>query len=230
MAMRVVESTVQRPSRTSASKRFGRYRQETERLVREVSVKDDPALQRLRELFLGAVRRSRNPWETRQAVWDLLDRNRKAVVYSSEDIERFSLALSEFAHERWFPSFGGICLTALVIACRDSEYILHTAHLPPLKYLGFKFGHWKKLTVNGDVGNNLGKEMFDGVIVVNGNVGWFAGQEMKDGTIIVNGDAGEKVGARMQGGEIHLMGDYESISKEVQDGKIYHKGKLIVDK
>jgi hypothetical protein len=38
------------------------------------------------------------------------------------------------------------------------------------------------------------------------------------------------IGHDMKGGEVHFNGDYEGISDEIKGGKIYHKGKLIVDK
>ena len=73
--------------------------------------------------------------------------------------------------------------------------------------------------------------MKGGSITVNGNAKMQCGNFMKGGTIFLNGDARDiMIGNFMEGGEIHINGDYESISDEFEHGKIFHKGKLIVDK
>jgi hypothetical protein len=66
-------------------------------------------------------------------------------------------------------------------------------------------------------------------IVVMGNTGDGLGYEMESGYIKVAGNAGKDVGDKMKGGEIHVDGEIGSIG-DVAHGKIYHKGKLIVDK
>ena len=98
---------------------------------------------------------------------------------------------------------------------------------------GEGFGAWLKggdARLNGNAEGYAGAWMEAGTVTVNGNAWRRAGWEMRNGMITVNGDAGEEVGAHMKGGEIHLNGDYGSISDGIGHGKIYHKGKLIVDK
>ncbi|NYZ74489.1 hypothetical protein H0O00_05070 [Candidatus Micrarchaeota archaeon] len=85
------------------------------------------------------------------------------------------------------------------------------------------------IKVNGDVGNYLAHCMKGGIIKVNGNAGDFVGESMRGGIITTEGDTGH-LGWDMQGGEIHLNGDYGNISNVIDHGKIFHKGKLIVDK
>jgi formylmethanofuran dehydrogenase subunit C len=49
--------------------------------------------------------------------------------------------------------------------------------------------------------------------------------------IIIDGDVTRNIGYGMSGGEIHLNGDYDYIpQKEIIKGRIFHKGRLIVDK
>jgi formylmethanofuran dehydrogenase subunit C len=86
-----------------------------------------------------------------------------------------------------------------------------------------------EIEVLGNAGNNVGYEMKDGRIIVHGDVKQLLGRRMKRGVIVVHGDAGVNVGEMMVGGEIHVYGEIESIGK-VTVGKIYHKGKLIVNK
>jgi len=93
--------------------------------------------------------------------------------------------------------------------------------------LGMEHG---SITVNGDAKDYGGQLMNGGTIIVNGNVGDNIGFNMAGGTIIVNGNAGNVVGDLMRRGEIHIEGDYGGLSKRIKGGKIYHKGKLIVDR
>jgi len=86
------------------------------------------------------------------------------------------------------------------------------------------------ISVNGNAGRGVGFRMMGGTLTIKGNAGWWVGCSMRGGIIVVNGNAGHEVGAFMKGGEIHLEGDYERIADDIRGGKIYHKGKLIVDK
>jgi len=105
------------------------------------------------------------------------------------------------------------------------------------------------ITVKGDAGDYVGLYMSGGAIAVNGNAAGYVGKHMRQGTITIGGDAeqavgwemaggvvrvkgnaGKDFGVFMSGGEIHLEGDYEDLADDIRGGKIYHKGKLIVDK
>jgi len=87
-------------------------------------------------------------------------------------------------------------------------------------------------------------KMQGGEIIVKGNVKGAVGNGMSGGRIILHGivdlndGAGhgsldsDTIGSDMSGGEIHIMGDIlgEVDWNGIIHGKIYHKGKLIVDK
>ncbi len=98
----------------------------------------------------------------------------------------------------------------------------------PVNYLGwFTKKNW---IINGVVGDRLGQEIISGNIIVNGNAGDYLGGWMKDGRIELNGCAGYHVGHDKKGGDIHLNDEYGSIgAQRLGGGKIYHKGKLIVN-
>lgn len=85
------------------------------------------------------------------------------------------------------------------------------------------------IIVKGNAGTEIGGNMMGGSITIEGNVGTKVGDYMYGGSITVKGNADYWVGSHMRGGEIHLLGDYESIADDIECGKIYHKGKLIVD-
>ncbi|NYZ74439.1 hypothetical protein H0O00_04820 [Candidatus Micrarchaeota archaeon] len=86
------------------------------------------------------------------------------------------------------------------------------------------------ITVGGNVRDALGLQMLAGSITVKGDAGEVCGQEMMRGSIIVEGNIGDGCGSGMwMGGEIHVGSEVRSIGGVIC-GKIFHKGKLIVDK
>ncbi len=237
------------PALTMANK-FSKYKPESERTVRKVEVIEDETLRQLKEAWKGMPFKNRIP-----SVDDYLDEYYdiekivRQISYSSRDVGAFSIALAEFRDEKCFRHKAGFFLSALINKGSDSEYVIFAAHgIAPPKYLGCK--NKKHVIVRGDVGDCCGECMEAGSITVDGNVGGFCGSHMKGGSITVNGNAKMQcgnfmkggtiflngdardimIGNFMEGGEIHINGDYESISDEFEHGKIFHKGKLIVDK
>jgi len=85
------------------------------------------------------------------------------------------------------------------------------------------------IIVEGDAGGLVGVYMKKGVIIIKGNAGHGLGELMAGGIIVVEGNADYNVGHNICGGEIHVEGEIGSIGNVIH-GKIYHKGKLIVDK
>jgi formylmethanofuran dehydrogenase subunit C len=72
--------------------------------------------------------------------------------------------------------------------------------------------------------------MKGGELEIEGSVFYrFLGKNMQGGKITISGFAGYEVGHYMKGGEIHIQGDYGSLGY-IEKGRIYHRGKLIVDK
>jgi hypothetical protein len=86
------------------------------------------------------------------------------------------------------------------------------------------------ITVNGDVKVGTGASMKGGSITVSGDAGTESGQYMFKGSITIRGNADIDVGDGMVGGDIILEGDCSSLADNIKGGRIYHKGKLIVDK
>jgi formylmethanofuran dehydrogenase subunit C len=99
------------------------------------------------------------------------------------------------------------------------------------KDAGNNLGHEMEdgwIYTKGDCGNSVGARMGFGNIVVKGNVRDHLGEYNEGGEITVHGNAGVNVGELMTGGDIHINGEIGSIGN-VKGGRIYHKGKLIVD-
>ena len=101
------------------------------------------------------------------------------------------------------------------------------------------------LVIKGDCENDVGKDMEGGRVIIHGNLATgydmhrvnseysnkriCAGYCMKGGEIYILGKTDAVIGDGMGGGEIHLYDEFDRIG-DVQRGKIFHRGKLIVHK
>ncbi|MFH0860847.1 MAG: hypothetical protein V1921_06565 [Candidatus Altiarchaeota archaeon] len=75
-----------------------------------------------------------------------------------------------------------------------------------LDFFGLMLNADKEITVDGNVGNNLGHAMNDGKIIVKGNALKGTGSSKKGGYILVEGDTGEDTGEDERGGNIKVIG------------------------
>jgi hypothetical protein len=90
-----------------------------------------------------------------------------------------------------------------------------------------------EIIINGNADELLGKMLEGGTITCKGNAAGSLGNGMRSGKIVVHGNVGNCLGSGMSGGEIHVHGeiaDQELDRYGLDRGKIYHKGKLRVDK
>lgn len=299
---------------THARKKFHGYTPEERKIMRTADIREDVVQKQLIELWRNFNERAGRLDPSYIEIYDIanLARNLVKEEYSSEDLEKFVVVLTQFQDERKFPIKAGALLSALINAGKDQDYVIKVDHFDePISALGFKnrknlriIGNLYRsigvemkggsITVEGDVRYTVGSKMEGGTIIVNGNVGWEVGQQMKDGKIIIKGDVDEEVGLGMEGGklviegnvrydagqymkggklyikksaghklglgmqggqiivdgdaehkiggddysvepgmsggEIHVNGNIGRISNRIIGGRIYHKGKLIVDK
>jgi formylmethanofuran dehydrogenase subunit C len=201
--------------------RFGKFGPEEEKASRKAEVKETEAVRQMKEVW------KLNPdYNGNVAYYGCILAAIKDLRFTAKDVEKFSLALVEFQFEDKFYWKAGLFLSALINSGEDSDYMIHTQHLAVLpRWLGYK--NEKNIIVNGNAGDCVGERMKGGRITVKGNAGGWVGNEMKGGSIIVNGNAACTVGYRMKGGEIWLEGDYESLTRYIDWGRIYHKGRLI---
>jgi hypothetical protein len=224
------------------SKRFGNYKPESERVVRNALVAEDKALKKMKKAWNACK-------YTDGSITDYAKmlKSVKKFGYSAKDVENFSLAFVESQDEMHFCEKAGLFLSALINNSMYSDFVIHTSHLAvPIDHLGYRntknifvrghvgsdAGHGMEggaITVEGDAGGHVGDYMRAGIIIVGGNAGR-VGYSMDGGTVIVGGNVDGVIGWMMRGGEIRLEGGYGSISDDFKHGRIYHKGKLIVDK
>jgi formylmethanofuran dehydrogenase subunit C len=148
--------------------------------------------------------------------------------YSAKDIYEFSIILKNYEKEKGFDYVSGLYLSTLINDSNDNEFNIYTKHLDILpNYIGYK-NNGKIITINGNVSDWLGDSMISGEIIVNGNANGLIGWGIYDGEIIINGNAGDCIGNIMTGGSIYLNGEYESISRIIWGGNIFHKGKQLI--
>ena len=119
----------------AAAKQFGRYKREPKQDVRTQKIKEDQTLLQLKQAWKKFKLTSR--FRDDQVYDDVLSIV-KGLKYSAKDVERFSIALAEFQEEQDFETKAGYFLSALMNNGIDMDYIIHTAHLPLINYLGYK--------------------------------------------------------------------------------------------
>jgi hypothetical protein len=232
----------------AATGRFGNFKAEPEREVRKVSLERDNEIEVLKRMWekisMDLERDYHFEVQNYSGAYAKILKMARKSRYSAKDICAFSLALPEFQGDAFFRIRAGIFLSALINNCKDQEFVIHTAHLPPIHFIGFD--NKKNIVVEGDAGNRVGVGMKGGSIIVKGDAGMVIGGEMIDGTISILGNAGShigyfmqggsitvgkhagtEVGRRMHAGEIRLNGGYDEIADYIQGGRIYHKRKLI---
>lgn len=212
-------------SRVTASKRFGRYKPEQEKTVRKADVKEDGTLRQLKEIwgkceFLIVSKYDVNTDDTYGAMANLLE----GLDYTAKDVEKFSLALTEFQNEKYFSNKAGIFLSALINRGKDDDYVIHTRHLEkPIHWVGYR--NRKNIAVKGDVGWYVGERMVSGIIAVKGDAGREVGKRMEGGTIWIKGNADMQIGFEMENGMIVVEGDVGVLTgDDMRGGKIIVSG------
>jgi hypothetical protein len=218
-------------SGVAASKRFGRYKDELEKTRREAQV-DGSVVSQLMEAFRSLQMTYPVGVKMYPRSMELL----RGLTPSPRTVERACIALREFQGERDFQTRAGVFLSALINGEGFSEneaLRLDLRHLDvPLNYMGLR--NRRNLVLIGDVGDKAGYKMESGSILVEGDAGDKAGLDLSGGKLIIHGDVGIKLGEWMRGGEIHVHGRKKSkgllvISGHLRGGRIYHRGKLVVD-
>jgi hypothetical protein len=205
----------------AASSRFGGFKAEPEREVREQKVETNHAVEEMKRIWTERNDTYRiKPSATYAKVLDRI----KTVAYSAKDVETFSIVLAGFQDEIDFHGKAGLILSALINNCEEERFVIHTAHLTmPIDYLGYR--NKKDIVVDGDSGECVGYAMEGGIITIERDAGHTAGVDMTAGTIIVKGDAGWDVGAGMKGGSIIVKGDAkQNIGERMLGGSILIEG------
>ncbi len=233
----IVRKSARKSDSIAAASRFGRFVPEAEQKTRTASVLEDRALAALIQAFELYAKysfdRAASDSIRLQVYNSYLTKGHFAlntisgIRYGPADVERFCLALSIYQGIEDFGGHAGIFLNALVELGKGGPYAL------PLGFPENRFNHIgycnkRDFRISGDAGFLLGSLMTGGIIELDGSV-IRAGLGQRGGKIVINGFAGGLIGQSMEGGEIHVNGPYCEPGK-VNHGKIFHNGRLIVDK
>jgi formylmethanofuran dehydrogenase subunit C len=210
-------------SRVAAGKRFGRYKGETERAIRKADVKEDETVARLIEAWESHDVRGNRMEKEYDKVHTLLE----GLGISAEDIELFSVALTDFLDEKRFPAKAGLFLSAMINLSKDEPIALDVTHIPvKLRFLGIK--NRKDVIVTGDLGEYSFERMEGGSVVVHGSTKR-AGHGLKGGSLTIHGNVRGDCGAYMEGGSIHVKGEAGSESIERSIGHKMSGGRIAVE-
>jgi formylmethanofuran dehydrogenase subunit C len=153
-------------------------------------------------------------------------RSLEMTVWTKGHVEEFCLGFPRLKLDPGFSANMGIFLSVLVNNAHGLEFMLRTgeAHFENLGFM-----NTKNVIILGDGGVSCGAGNIGGTVIIHGDAGPGLGSFMEGGRLILGGNAGHKVGDHMSGGEILLHGDYESLG-DVERGRIFHKGRLILEK
>jgi hypothetical protein len=213
---------------------------------RKIKVKRNERLEELVREFewtLKSIQLRTKSWEI-QDIYKSMPKPKKS--YDSKDIGEFLVLLERYQDASHFGYISGLFLSSLINYSFNNDFILHTHHLTSnpenIGYLNYKNiiikgdpGGWAgyemkngKMIIEGNARINTGFNTVGGLIEIKGDVSLYLGCGMEGGLIRVYGNAGDDIGYGMKGGDIYLDGDYESISRSIRGGDIYHKGRQII--
>jgi hypothetical protein len=240
--------------------KFGKYRPEEEKAVRKVEVVEDETLKQMKEAWkelwltahhhLDAVRLVK-PFE--YSASDVEKFSIAIAEFQADDDFSFkagiflSVLINGGKENDYIIHTAHMAVPIHCIGFNNTKCIVVEGDAGG--WCGQKM-QGGRITVHGNTANALGYDMEDGCVIVTGNATMLVGLSMKNGAIVVKGDAGNQVGTFMEGGsitvngnvddtvgegmlggEIRLEGGYRNIATwNFKHGKIFHKGKLIVDK
>jgi hypothetical protein len=225
----------------AASKRFGRYKDEKEKALREPCTVQDRALEKLISKW-NRFRRiiSSNPADTvledTIVPYSLASEMIRSRSTSNDQLMRFCVSVAHYEpneKERDTHYAGlGLFISAMIELSRRKNFVIPADIFPDRLYrLGYR--NTKKLLVDGTV-DCVGWKMQAGEILVKGDVKEQVGRMMTGGKITVMGFAA--ISTDMMGGELHLNGEvgwfggWAEAADLIKHGKVYHRGKLMVDK
>ena len=145
-------------------------------------------------------------------------------IYGNKDLLTLSAIAKDYEKIIVYGDIFGIFFSCLINKSSSKEITLLTSGFD-FHFIGNK-NNGKKIIVEGDLGDQVGRGMKKGLIKVSGNTkdntgimmaggklvirgctGTALGQSMINGTIHVSGDTGNLVGEGMNGGELEIKGN-----------------------
>jgi hypothetical protein len=216
------------PSSASASRRFGRYKDEESKSQRDPDIQGCGVVQELKMLFLvwndtklvsNMEASCHDKWY--ESAHSLI--TSEGVSFSRKELESFLLEMPELDGIDEFRSKAGLFLSALIGCGKDDDYELHVGHLGRLDNLCYR--NCKDVIVHGHVGDYFANKMENGNVMLYGDAGLGAGADLEGDQITIHGDATNFLGNFISGGLIHVkgnVGDY--LGEDMTGGQIIVEG------
>ncbi|MFH0860844.1 MAG: hypothetical protein V1921_06550 [Candidatus Altiarchaeota archaeon] len=187
--------------------------------------------EKLPELKENVVDAALRVWQETpyQGVYEYTERilsKTEGLNVNSKQLQEIISRLEEdYSDGRKYDEEAGLFLTALMRNSGNFRFRIKTE--VPLSYVGYLLDEDKTITVNGNVGDNLGEEMENGRIIVNGHARTKAGDGMRGGKIEIKGSAGNAAAHCMRGGELHVQGGTgKATALNMTGGTLKVKGKI----
>jgi len=194
--------------RLAVSKRFGMYKDEEKKTVRDADVKKNATI----EALINAWSKFYSVWKCGCLVpyldYEYAQSLIRGIEYTVRDVHDFSYILAALPKQDHHGSAGQF-LSALINNGKESNYLICT------EAFGKKIddiGHMneKQIIVQGNGGNSAGFRMKSGELIIEGDAEAQIGRMMSGGTIVVKKFADWRIGEEMSGGTIRIEGAYES--------------------
>ena len=204
-----MRQVARKPEETDARKKFSRFKKENAKPVRELrKAEETEKLREMKRLCKWLIECYMKPDDLKGEFSGPLEGKLSRIDYTAKDVEEFSIMMKELEGPNEIGEALAAFIESLIYVCDDDNFVIHTSHLSYDIAVGMAGMEGKTVTVIGDL-DVAGESMHSGKLIVTGNV-----------RVVSNG---------MLGGEIHIEGECKEIM-EILGGKVYHKGKLIVDK
>ncbi|MFH0860782.1 MAG: hypothetical protein V1921_06240 [Candidatus Altiarchaeota archaeon] len=163
------------------------------------------------------------PWKYKDLM---LEEGRKLDVTSDQLQTILTVVESRFSDQKGFSERLGLFLTGLIEGSTSNEFRIKPTTL--ITDLCYHLKADKKVTVEGDIGDDVCFQMAAGRVHIKGNAGESLGQWMNDGHIIVDGNAGRYCGVSIKDGKIEVGGEIaEKYYCSREGGEVWEKGKRI---
>jgi hypothetical protein len=207
-------------SQLAASKRFGKYKGEKAKKIRDPQIVKNPAYKQLLNTWKNFLVLSKAINDVEQ-LYKFAESMVKHLEFSPKLVEQLSVSIPDTKFSEDLGGRAGFFLSALINTGSENNYVIYTFPSCPINW--FAYNNVKNVVVEGDLQYVTARQMKGGKVEVKGNIAHTVGENMTGGELIVHGNVGELLGKMLEGGTIICMGNAKGSA-----GSAMRKGKLVV--